>query len=347
MVKMKSLALAAAMAALTACTSHSSGSDAGGDAGRDLGNDVAGDRPNDLANDLPSDLPNDLAHDLGGSETTGSNGYDDAVLAGQPVAFWDMKATASKEPDLTGNGNDGTYRGTGMPAAAAMPNGDRAADFDGASQYLTVPSKASLSIPTTGDLTWEGWIRPDVLQFTNDGGSGYVDWMGKCADYSPTCEWEARMYSTTNSQSRCNRISAYVFNPSAGLGSAADWQPVCGLLQAGHWYHVVGEYTLHAQPADCTSVASYPGSINIWVNGVEWDHSSHGQTGCMSQYMVVPQANASPLNIGTMALDTWFAGAIGKVAVYDRLLSPAEIANHYLLMTGASASGSCADTCSF
>jgi hypothetical protein len=219
--------------------------------------------------------------------------------------------------------------------------------FNGSSQYLTIPSKASLSIPTTHNLTWEGWIRPDVLQFPNDGGSGYVDWMGKCQDYSPTCEWEARMYTTTNAESRCNRISAYVFNPSANLGSAADWQPTCGLIQAGHWYHVVGEYTTLSQPSDCTNTAMYPGSINIWVNGVEWNHASHGQTGCMSQYSVVPTAGSSPLNIGTMAMDGWFPGAIGKVAIYDHLLTAAQITAHYQAMTTQSPTGSCANNCSF
>ena len=42
----------------------------------------------------------------------------------------------------------------------------------------------------------------------------------------------------------------------------------------------------------------------------------------MSQYNVVPDANNSPLNIGTMAMDAWFPGAIGKVAIYDKLLTP-------------------------
>ena len=42
--------------------------------------------------------------------------------------------------------------------------------------------------------------------------------MGKCQDYSPTCEWESRMYTTTNTENRPNRISAYVFNPTANLG---------------------------------------------------------------------------------------------------------------------------------
>jgi hypothetical protein len=254
-----------------------------------------------------------------------------------------MTVASGTEVDLTGNGNSGTYK-PGKPAVATLPNGDPAADFNGSSQYLTVPSNASLSIPTTGNLTWEGWIRPDVLQFPNNSG-GYIDWMGKCASYGPTCEWEARMYNTTNAQGRCNRLSAYVFNPSAGLGSAADWQPACGLIQAASWYHVVGEYTTHSQPADCPNVPSSPGSINVWVNGVPWNQTNHNPTGCMSQYNVVPAANNSPLNIGTMALDTWFQGAVGKVAVYDYLLTQPQISAHYTQMTGKQPTGSCAATC--
>lgn len=164
------------------------------------------------------------------------------------------------------------------------------------------------------------------------------------------------MYSTNTAEGRPNRISAYVFKPSAGLGSAADWQPVDGLVKAGTWYHVVGEYTTRSQPADCMdtsesmgcqSVTKYPGSINIWVNGVPWNHASHGSTGCMCQYGVVPEAKDSPLDIGTMAKESWFAGAIGKVALYDKLLSQEEITSHYRAMTGKDPTGSCRATCSF
>jgi len=278
------------------------------------------------------------------------SGYDDTVLADRPVAFWAMNRAPSNEKDLTGNGHDGSYRGTGSPTDATLPNGDSAAGFDGAQQYLTVPTSAAFSIPTTGNLTWEAWLRPDVLQFPNDDGvSGYVDWMGKCESYSPTCEWEARMYNTNTGESpnRPNRLSAYVFNPSAGLGSAADWQPSAGLIKAFAWYHVVGQYTLRSQPADCQDSASSPGAIDIWVNGVKWNHGAHGQTGCMSQYNVVPKANNSPLNIATMAKESFFRGAIGKVAIYDHLLSQAQITNHYSRMTGKQPTGSCAATCSF
>ncbi len=67
----------------------------------------------------------------------------------------------------------------------------------------------------------------------------------------------------------------------------------------------------------------------------------------MSQYNVIPTANNSPLNIGTMAQDTWFPGAIGKVAVYYKLLTQAQITAHYKAMTTKTPTGSCGNTCSF
>jgi hypothetical protein len=287
-----------------------------------------------------------ISVNLVSSACTAMASYNQTVLNDRPVAFWNINARSSTEPDLTGNGNGGTYEG-GSPTVTTMPNGDQVAVFNGSTQYLNVPSKPSLSIPTTGSLTWEMWVQPRVLQFPNSSTDGYVDVMGKCADYAPTCEWESRMYNTSNPQGRCNRLSAYAFNPTAGLGSGADWQPVCGLLQAGEWIHVVGVYTVLSQPSDCPSAPAYPGSLDIWVNGVKWNQSVHSPTGCMSQYNVVPQVNNSPLNIGTMAGDTWFDGAIGKVAIYNYPLSQIQISNHYQAMTGRQPTGSCAVTCTF
>jgi len=272
--------------------------------------------------------------------------YDDVILADNPVGYWAMTGTIS-ENDLTNRGHTGTYKG-GQPQQAKLPNGDIAAVFDGIQKYLAIPSSPDFSIPTTHKLTWEAWICPTVLQWTNKSDPyayGYVDFMGKCQDYGPTCEWEARMYATKNSENRPNRISAYVFNPSAGLGSAADWQPVANLIQQGQWYHVVGEYQTITTPAPCKS--AYPGTIDIWVNGVKWNFKSHAPTGCMSQYRIVPRRNSSPLNIGTMAFDTWFPGSIGKVAIYNYLLTQDQITNHFSTMIGYTPIGSCTDTCHF
>src|SRR5437762_14360286 len=104
-----------------------------------------------------------------------------------------------------------------------------------------------------------------------------------------------------NQPDRSNRMSAYIFNPTAGEGSGADWQPSSGVIQAGQWLHIVGEYTTLSQPSSCGTPS---GSINIWINGVEWNQADHAPTGCMSQENVTPQANGSHLNVGTMAKAT-------------------------------------------
>jgi len=270
--------------------------------------------------------------------STVTGAYDPTVLAGSPVALWDGAT------DVSGHGHNGTYKG-GTPTLTTLPNGESAPDFTG-HEYLTVPNSSVFSIPTTGQLTWEAWIRPDVLQFSSASdpdNQGYIDWMGKCQEYSPSCEWQARMYSSVNEEGRCNRLSAYVFNPGAGLGSGADWQPKCNLLRAGQWLYVVGEYQTLTTPSQCNS--SYPGTINIWVNGVPWDVAEHYPTGCMSQYKIKPKAGSSSFDIGTMALDSWFPGAIAKVAIYNYLLSTEQIRTHFTAMTGATPSGECKATC--
>lgn len=267
------------------------------------------------------------------------------VTAANPSAFWDMRANGRTEPDLSGSGHLGTYVGR-RPRRATLPDGEIAVDFDHAGERLRVPSSTSFSITRTGRLSFEAWIRPDTLRWSSSSDPhryGYVDWMGKCETYSPTCEWEARMYSSINSQGRCSRIAAYVFNPEAGLGSGADWQPRCGMLMARRWLYVVGEYQTLQTPPHCRN--SSPGTIEIWVDGVPWNQSYHSPTGCMSQYSVNPKASSSPLDIGTMALDTWFAGAVGKVAIYDYLLTQAQINAHYRVMTGKRPAGRCRRIC--
>jgi hypothetical protein len=276
----------------------------------------------------------------------GRSAYDSTVLDDHPVLYLPLNPKGTSEPDISGHNRNGTYVG-GTPGKTMLPNGDWATTFNSTTQYVTVSSSDSLSIPTTGNLTWEAGVDPGVLQFPRTSSVGLVAWMGKCANYSPTCEWEARIYDRTNPQGRCNRLSAYVFNPSAGLGPGADWQPVCGLFHADQWLHVVGEYTTQNQPASCPHASEYQGSINIWVNGVKCDQAAPTPTGCISQYKVVPKAGDSPFNIGTMAHDSFFEGAIGKVALYDYRLSQAQISNHYTAMTGKKPAGSCAATCSF
>jgi Concanavalin A-like lectin/glucanases superfamily len=284
-----------------------------------------------------------LATERHGRDPASLSRYDRSVMAAHPVGFWDVSAARPREPDLSLHKHTGRYR-DGLPSPARLPDGEQAADFNGRGQYLSVPSSPQFSISKTGKLTWEAWIRPDILQFAHPANeNGYVDWMGKCEHHNGSCEWKARIYSARNAEQRCDRLSAYVFNPTGGLGSGANWQPDCGAFRPGLWLYVVGEYQTQTAPPGCGSY--YPGTINIWVNAVKQNFASNAPTGCMSQYDVMPRSGTSPVNVGSAALDSWFPGAVGKVAIYDTLLSQAQIEAHYELMAHARPHGRCARTC--
>src|SRR5579884_4417841 len=137
-----------------------------------------------------------------------ASAYDDAVLADQPALFWAMDSgQTGQEPDLSGHGLSGSYVG-GAPGQAALPNGDTAAVFDGASQYLTAASAKALSVPAAKALTIESWIRPDTVQFPHADPEGFVYWLGKGTPRDGY-EYANRIYSLDNPAGRPSRISVY------------------------------------------------------------------------------------------------------------------------------------------
>ena len=133
------------------------------------------------------------------------------MLTHGPVAFWTLAGGSAGLTDRSGHGRTATaFNGY---AVTSFFGGQKATEFDGESQYVEVPDDDALSVPATGILTIEAWMRPDVLQFSHDEQSGYVHWMGKGTPNQ--YEYVARMYSlaTTEIPPRPNRISGYAFNP--------------------------------------------------------------------------------------------------------------------------------------
>jgi hypothetical protein len=252
-----------------------------------------------------------------GADQPPHSAYDTIVLADHPVLFLSMGAAApgGVEPDLSGFHHDGHYGpGGAVSPNAPMPNGDPARRLDGAGQYLEVASAPSLSVPTTGVLSIEAWIAPDVLQFVREEGSGYVYWLGK--GERGAFEYAGRMYSleTAETPPRPNRISVYAFNPAGGLGSGSYFQD---MIQPRQWIHVVAVIN-----AKSMSPSAPSGSVTIFRDGV-----ARKTTG-LDQFNVVPVAGAAPLRIGTLNLHSFFAGSIGKVALYDYELSAQQILRH-------------------
>jgi hypothetical protein len=280
----------------------------------------------------------------------GASTYNAAVLADNPVAFWNVGGNDKTETDLTGGGLAGAYHGTVV--ATKMPNGDSAAVFPGtAGNYVQVPDSPKLSVVNQEGrkyLTWEAWMRPDaVAGFPSLQNGEYTHWLGKCEEgnSSGRCEWLARLYPTDTNPDRCNRISAYIYNPSnTALGSGMFWQAgnsgKCTAVQVGKWLHVVGQYQV-ADQQGCGGPEV--GTIEIWVNGAK--RPRNGTTGCMSEYHVNPLDTTSSFFIGRSQPDSSLKGAIGKVAIYNHPLTEAQIKAHYKAMTGHDPTTTCGDRC--
>jgi hypothetical protein len=245
-----------------------------------------------------------------------ADAYDRQVLSLGPVLYLTMAhPLAGTEEDLSGHGHDGSYLPRNRwPDQVRLPNGDEAADFDGRDQYLQVPSADALSVTHTGCLTVEAWIRPMTLQFPEAQGTGYVYVLGKGSPGKQ--EYAIRMYSLLNSEhpARPNRLSGYVFNLRGGKGSGAYFQDVVTVRQWLMVTFVIDSRSSHAWPH---------GYVALYKNGRQRDKVS------LSQYEVQPQAGSAPFRIGTRDLDSYFEGAVAKVAVYDYVLSAADIRGTY------------------
>lgn len=225
--------------------------------------------------------------------------YDAAVLADGPVGFWPASA------------------GTAM-----MPNGDAATLLDGASQWTAVHDAGSYSVPTTGALTVEVWLRPDVLDFPGaetsaDGPLVYPLIKGTTYGTGGDQEWALRMYGR-GSATRPNRISGYVFNPDGGLGAGSYFQDA---LTAGQWMHIALVVDTVTKGADGW------GTTRIYRDGALRDTDTLGGT-----YRIAPVNNGAPVHIGARPGRSYFKGAIGKVALYGRALTSAQIAAHFAAM---------------
>lgn len=259
------------------------------------------------------------AAQAGAAVPSGPGAYDAAVLQDRPVGFWRMAGAATgSEPDASGNGLTGTY--AGGRSLTTLPNGDGAADFDGSSGCLEIPDNRLLSPETTGRFTIEAWIRPDTLEFRHvEAGDNYVHWLGKGSPNQH--EYVARMYSKTNIAGRPNRISGYAFNPDGGRGAGSYFQEPVSL---GEWIH----YVLVINAAD-KSDAFPDGYTQIYRNG---DGPLDKRNLKIDQDVIHPQDGTAPLRVGTRDRNSWFEGAIGKVAVYDFELRQERIQCHRTAM---------------
>ena len=242
--------------------------------------------------------------------------YDNAVLKDRPVGYRPIAPGVGK--DFSGNGIDGKFMNS--PSGAALPNGDPAVVFNGVDQYFEVEDNDYLEITRTGKLTVEAWMRPDVLEFPKWEDNGYIHWMGKGT--AGQYEYLARMYNLKNGENRPNRISGYIFNLTGGLGTGSYFQdPVA----PGYWIHFA--MVVNTVDTGVFSRTTFPtGYTKVYKNGELCDMDA------LKDYDIVPGDGTAPFRVGTTDFESFFKGAVGKVAIYDYELTAEQLAVHYKAM---------------
>lgn len=240
------------------------------------------------------------------------NPYAAAVLADHPVGYWQFDDAARSKVAASSAGHiAGTYFHTGRVEGAI---GD-ARSFNGANSYVSIPSSPAWSQPTTGQLTVEFWMKPAVLTFPHEEGSGYVWILGK--GHPGAQEWGFRMYGQNNTENppRGNRIAFYAYNPAGGEGAGAYFQDS---IVPGRWIYVVGELTSNG--------------VRIYKNGTfRQGPPSMGTLYGNPAFNITPATGNAPLNVGTRNLHSYFEGDIDDLAIYPYLLSSAQIRHHFVV----------------
>lgn len=159
------------------------------------------------------------------------------------------------------------------------------------------------------------WMNPKNLEFKGETADPYVFWIGK--GEPGQYEWALRFYS--HQSSRPNRISAYIFNRSGGLGAGAYVEEP---LQADEWIHIVACF-------DPGTKSSPKAGVSIYKNGILRGSPATQHGALYSSFDIVPESGTAPVRLGTRNFTSFFAGSLDEVAIYPRVLTATEIKAHY------------------
>jgi hypothetical protein len=246
--------------------------------------------------------------------------YKKTVLASHPVAYWGLGGTKGKiAHDASGHKHHGKFHGSVVlgQKGAIRHDKDKAIKLH-RKAYVEIPSNKAFSQPTSRKgLTVEVWVRPDVLVFPGQTKDPYVHWLGKGT--AGQFEWGLRFYSKKSS--RPNRISAYVWNPKGKEGAGAFFQDK---IKVGEWIHVVATF----DPGDKNTKGA---GVSIYKNGKFRQGPKTDKATLYSdkKFHVVPKAGKAPVRLGTRDLGSFLVGDLDEVAIYPRVLTAAEIRDHY------------------
>jgi hypothetical protein len=177
-------------------------------------------------------------------------------------------------------------------------------------RHMSIPSPTdhSLSIATSGRLSFSLRMRPDSSVFTGEGSTADYCWPLAKGSSSGFYEYGLRFYSA-HSATRPGHLSCYAYNPTGGLGAGARWATP---LVAGTWYHVVVSYDMVAD------------RIAMFVDGVE---ATSGERIFEFQGdRIAPVSNGAPIQLGKRGNGADFVGSLRDLRFFGTALTQADAA---------------------
>lgn len=249
--------------------------------------------------------PDQLELAVGAS--SGEN-HDVDVLADSPVGYWRLgEATAGTTDNLgsIGSAADGTANGTTMnqPALAADPEGNTSALFDGVNDYVVVPNNGAIN--SAGPYT----VKSIEVYFMPTG----------------SVTTKQMVYEQGGSSNGLNiyidggSVYCQVWSVSQGWGGSPNTKFVSSPVSLNNTYHVVLTFD---QPGD--EMTCYVNGVSAGtVNGLGLMNSHSGD-------ISIGRVGDSSYDFnGTLSAGHYFQGVIDEVAIYNSVLTPAQVLNHY------------------
>jgi hypothetical protein len=232
------------------------------------------------------------------------------------VGYWPLDETSgSTIADASGNGIDGTWSDSddadvsGETETGMVGN---ALHFDGTDDYINIPYNAALDL-TDDQGTVMGWMKSDV---DNIGQNRVWGIFRKQTYTNPASDPSYHLGLRQGASSD----PMYAFNRSMNVSYVSSLTPI----EANQWYHVVASWDND--------------HVYLYLNG-QLEISSPKST-----TMVYAENARSTIGYGSNNTGGKYAdGLIDEVRVYDKTLTPLEIASLYGATGGACTIAACSN----
>lgn len=241
-------------------------------------------------------------------------GYAATILATSGlVGYWRLDETGGTTAfDSSPTGDNGTYTGTytlNTPGAIMSDMNSPAASFSGTNAYVNIPDNDAYSVGTTNALSIEIWERGTIDALSGDGQTPISKMLG-----GSNYEWEIVRWYKNGTKGSGDVFHARVF-PGTGstvaIATNYSKNPDTILPQEETWHHIV------------ETIDNVNHVVILYEDGLEVARDDNWTGTAKSN-------GTGPVRIGARADGSYyFAGQLDEAAIYNRVLTPAEIQSHW------------------